>query len=617
MSTENKNISSGAEKAENLTRKTGTRSQTPTAAPKAGANGKGRSAAKPTSSTKTRSAAKNKPQASSRKASAAEAVKIKAERKQRKLEKKLEAKQKRLDRITAMKEKKAERREARRERKELLENETKAQRIEREREERAAKLQARVARREAAAAERRAKREHRLKLRAQKRAERDDKRHAPGFGGWLAAVISLGVVTLALGTVVTFGWLNVNGMQAEMTSVQTRSLYELNSVIDELDTDLSKARVSASVGDRVRVLSDIVVESEMAEALLERLPLDGTATEQLTSFVNRMGDSAQGMLYTVAEGGELTPSQIASLKYMYETNRKIKRELNGLIADCNCAEIASMLGGKSGVIAEGFSKIQNGLIDKPEGIEEGPFSSGGTQPEAFVLRELKEITAPEAERLAREYFNGYKVSDVRCTGEAVAEGLTCYNVAVSTEDGEMLAQLTKKGGKLVMFDSYKDCSASNFSVERCIIIAEDFLADAGYGELKAVWSSENGTTCNITFAPESDGIVLYPDIIKVKVCEERGLVTGMEAISYLTNHTQRELPSATLTTSEAGSVIDGNIEVTSSRLAVIPFEGKEILCYEFAGSLGESEYYVYVDARTGDEVEVLTVVGTKQGRIIK
>ncbi len=212
-----------------------------------------------------------------------EAAKIRAEKKQKRLEKRLDAKQKRLDRIAAMKEKRAEAREKRRERRDMLKHETKEARIERKRQARVAKTEARVAKREAAMADRRAKREHRLKVRAEKRAEKNEKRHAPGFGGWLAAVISLGVVTLALGSMLTYGWINMDGMTADMATIHTESMYELNSIVDNLDTNLAKARVANTRNEQVKLLSNVAIESEMAETLLERLPVDTQFTQNVTS----------------------------------------------------------------------------------------------------------------------------------------------------------------------------------------------------------------------------------------------------------------------------------------------------------------------------------------------
>lgn len=544
------------------------------------------------------------------------AAKIRAEKKQKRLEKKLEAKQKRLDKIAAYKQARAERREKRRERRDMLKHETKDARIERKKKEKLLKIQARQAKREAALAEKREKREHRLKVRAQKQAEKQDKRHAPGFGGWLAAVISLGVTTLALGTMLTFGWMNVNGMQDDMAGMHTQSLYELNSIVDNLETNLSKARVSSSRGEQVRLLSDIAVESQMAETVLERLPMDMTFTGSVTSFVNKMGDSAQSMLYSVASGKKLTDSQVATLEHMYNTNSELKQMLNELTSQCGEKDILNAMRGKDNLMFSSFGNLENNPVETPKEINDGPFAKNIEKTSPKNLEGLEEISSSRAAELAKEYFSDYGISGAECTGEVAAEQLNLYNVTMQTKDGEMSAQISKQGGKVVEFNSFKECSDSNFSVERCIDIAEDFLSSLGYNDMKPVWTSENGTTCNLNFAYAQNGVVVYPDMVKVKVCEERGIVTGMEALAYVLNHTDRNLPDAEISKDNAQDKLMSGFEVEGERMCLIPFEGDEMLCYEFFGTFGGNDYYIYIDANTGDEVQIFTVVGTQQGRAL-
>lgn len=548
-----------------------------------------------------------------------EAAKIRAEKKQKRLEKKLEAKQKRLDRIAAMKQARAERREKRKERRDMLKHESKEAKRERIAEERKAKREARVAKKQAALEERKAKREHRLKVRAEKRAEKNDKRHAPGFGGWLAAVITLGVTTLALGTMTTYGWINMNGMQAEIASTHTESVYELNSIVDNLDANLSKARVANSQSEQVKLLSEIAIESEMAETVLERLPVETQFTQNATSFVNKMGDSAQGMLRQVSGGKKLSDSQIASLEYMYKANAQLKKTINELVSEAGTGDVLAAMRGKTdGLFYVSFGELENNPVEVPKEINDGPFAENVKKASSKNLKGLKEITASEAENLAKKYFKDYNVTEANCTGEATAEQLTVYNLSLKTNDGEMYAQISKQGGKVVEFNSYKDCSDKNFSVERCIDIAEDFLESLGYDDMKAVWTSENGTTCNLNFVYEDDDVIYYSDMVKVKVCEERGIVTGAEALSYVLNHTDRHIDDddATLTKSEARAKLHKGFDVKGARLAVIPVEGAEVLCYEFNGEYEGSEYYIYIDATTGNEVQVLTVIGTAQGRAL-
>lgn len=630
---EKKNISSGAEKAEKLAlANKDTKSKGKTA-------GKGKKNTVKSTPAKTKKSGvvkskqhKNKSKKVSEKRALrqkryaekrAQRAQIIAERKQKKLERKLAHKEHKEERAAALKAKREDRKEkrlelkaARMQRKQELKNESKEARRERIVEERQAKREAKAAKREAYLQEKRAKREHALKVRAEKRAARSEKNRTPGFGGWLAAVITLGVTTLALATVVTFGWMSMNDMQVDMASGYTQSLYELNAIVDDLDTDLARAQASNSSSDRVRVLSNIAVESRTAETVLERFPLDTQLTEQMTSFVNRMGDSARDMLYTVANGGELTPSQIKTLEYMYENNKKLKEQINELAAKCDGNDMLCAMRGKDSKLADGFGNIQNSTFSVPEGIEDGAFA-GVKKVSAEYVKNLDEITAQTAEQLATDYFKSYKVKEAKCTGEAVTEAISLYNVNLKTQDGNMLVQLSKNGGKVVMFDSYKSCKDKNFSVENCTAIAEEFLSGIGYGHLEAVFSSENGTTCNLTFAPVENGTVIYSDKVLVKVCEERGIVTGVEAINYVMNHAARHVSGAQISAAEAKESINGNIEVSSTRKVVIPMDGNEVLCYEFVGTMGGNTYYVYVNAVTGEEVEVKTVVGTAQGRILK
>lgn len=481
---------------------------------------------------------------------------------------------------------------------------------------RKARLAEKKAERDAKLAEKKAKREHDLKVRAQKRAEREDKRHAPGIGGWLAAVISLGVTSLALATIVTFGWMTMDNMQMNMAGYSTQSLYELNSIIDNLDADLTRVRATTSDGDRVRTLTEIVAESETAETVLERMPVQMQSTRQLASFLNKMSDSAKGMIYDIARGGELSPSQVATLAYMYETNREIKTMLNELVSNSDMNDMLDALRNKDGVLGDSFTTLENNTFETPKSIQDGPFADSVKKTNPRALEGLEEITPQTAEELAMRYFADYNPTEAHCTGEAVGSALTAYNVCLATPDGEMLAQISKLGGKVIMFDSYKECSAHNFDTDRCIMIAQDFLESIGYEGLVAVWTSENGSTCNLNFAPVDGGAIIYPDLVKVKVCEERGVVTGIEALNYVLNHGERQLTGAAIGVSRAREGLSGDMTVEGERLALIPLDGEEVLCYEFFGTLGDNEYYVYVDAVTGEEVEVLTVIGTAQGKAL-
>ena len=54
----------------------------------------------------------------------------------------------------------------------------------------------------------------------------------------------------------------------------------------------------------------------------------------------------------------------------------------------------------------------------------------------------------------------------------------------------------------------------------------------------------------------------------------------------------------------------------SEGLAIIPTEYKtEILCWEFKGKVEDNEFLVYVNAKTGEEEDILVIVNTPNGTL--
>ena len=72
-----------------------------------------------------------------------------------------------------------------------------------------------------------------------------------------------------------------------------------------------------------------------------------------------------------------------------------------------------------------------------------------------------------------------------------------------------------------------------------------------------------------------------------------------------------------ITVEKAEKKLSVNLTVKTSRLAYIPLEsGKEKLAYEFWGEAEDGEYYVYVDAKTGRELQIFKVISTDEGTLL-
>ncbi len=147
--------------------------------------------------------------------------------------------------------------------------------------------------------------------------------------------------------------------------------------------------------------------------------------------------------------------------------------------------------------------------------------------------------------------------------------------------------------------------------------AAAFLERRGFQGMTPTYTTRVNNTEVVSFVYQDGGTLIYPDQIKVKVALDNGQVIGLDAVGYFTNHHRRNLPPPKLTLEQARARVNVRLNVEGVRLTLIPTEGgKEILAYEVRGRLGRDTYLVYIDALTGEEVNILKVVDTPQGRMV-
>lgn len=556
-----------------------------------------------------------------------------AEAKQRRIEKRAELKQKKLEKKAALAEKrlahkaKAEERRAllkskrlehkaeREARKEMLRNETKAERmrrLEREKKERIALRRQKNERRQKAAEE---KRKARMAAKDRKSAKRKHKReqkterkkHAPGFGGWLAATISLGVVCLALTTVVTAGMFRMNDMMDASVGEFRETVYEMTEASESMDYSLDKLRIASGREDTRTLLTDVLIQTSLLESGIERCPIDEATATSISDFINRTNRMARRMLDKLASGESLDENDHAAIEKIYAINERIHEELNRLSTSMTMSEIKDFLWGKSGAM----SNVFGGMTDE----EESPRNER-PMPESNLAK-LDEVTVSDAEKTVEATFSGYHICEIEYTGE-VAGRVSAYNFRLTDENGgEFFVQVSKNGGKVMFFDHYSECEDKNFDLDTCDSIAREFLSRMGYEDVDAVWLSDGGMVADITYAGVQNGARVYSDLIRIRVCESRGIVVGMDASKYLEHHKEDRSFAASISKDEALGAISSGANVESWHLAVIPVRGREVLAYEFGIGMNDREYLVYVDATTGEELLTYCVREDGYGRYLR
>ena len=144
----------------------------------------------------------------------------------------------------------------------------------------------------------------------------------------------------------------------------------------------------------------------------------------------------------------------------------------------------------------------------------------------------------------------------------------------------------------------------------------DFLNSKGIKDMEDTYYLTEDNTATINYAYKQNNVTVYPDLIKLKIALDTGEVVGMEAKAYLASHTTRTIPNPSVTAADARKKINPRMNVISSGLAIIPTDFKtEIFCYEFKGKLNNNEFLVYINAKTGEEENILMIVNTPNGTL--
>lgn len=471
-------------------------------------------------------------------------------------------------------------------------------------------------RRKAELKEKRTVQSHERKMQRQNNRQKNKERNG-NQGGWLAAVISLGVATLVLASVLTFTFLMPSETDNMLEAGYQKSFYGTVENVDNMDLNLSKALVTEDSGALQKYLVDTAINSELAENEIQQLPLKDENKFYTTKLINQIGDYSKYLNNKLINGEKLSEEDYSNLRRLYSANLTLKNTLQEMISEMgdDFSMTSIMKGGNGNLVIHGFNELQNLSVEYPELIYDGPFSDGQNEREIKGLPKT-EIDDNTAIDRFKSIFAEYSIEEVKAVGES-GEDIKCINVQAISNGEVLFAQFSKLGGKLIMFSYAGSCESAVHSDDQAIESAQEFLKGLGIDNVKEVWINLSNNVYTINFAGVQDGVIIYGDLIKVRVCAETNQVIGIEAKSYYTNHTERMIEKAVLSESQAEAKVSKNITVETSRLALVPIGTKsERLCYEFSGEYDGSTYYVYIDAVSGRQVEMFKVIKSTEGTLL-
>ncbi len=433
--------------------------------------------------------------------------------------------------------------------------------------------------------------------------------------GFIAIIVVLALLCgiLAVGVISTTT--TMASYSANLEDVYKRSYYELVNNINDIEVGLSKVLVTTDSAAQAQTMSEISENCTMAVSNLSHLPLNAETLDKTTKFINQLGGYSYTLSESLKQNKALTNKNIEDLNELYNMCNVIQAKINEFDsnnADYNILKTSKInKQNKFGSLFQGFK--QQGT-EYPTLIYDGPFSDSTINKEVKGLSgEI--ISAQQAEEKLKTWFDGAK--DFALSYENKGRFETYNFTFKDSKDRDCYAQVTKKGGLLLNYDSYCLTKQDNIKLADLEKKAEEFAAKLGLQNIKAVWSTKVNGVAYINLTTVINDVVVYSEMIKVKACSDTGDIVGWEAQAYAYNRVQRKAQKASLSKGEAMKKVSSELNIVSSRLCIIPLENNtETLCYEFTATKNNFTYYVYIDANNGNQVNIMRLVSTVSGDMV-
>lgn len=405
----------------------------------------------------------------------------------------------------------------------------------------------------------------------------------------------------------------LNEANARVDAMVQKAFYETCELTEGMAVNFRKLLVAGEKGQTQALLNETALQTQGAMSDLALLPLGQETVSATLKFINQAGDFARALSVKLGNGGEISPEDQETLATLSETAAGFSVSLARLLDRYERGE-AVFDGAMDETGQESLYPITQPATEYPVLLYDGPFSDGRGDGEFKALSGLPDVDESEA-RARLEAFMGQPPSDVRLTGEGSVP-VACYEYSLRMGEYRLSAGVTRAGGEVLYILCDSDVGDVNLSTDEAVDAARAFLLARGYGAMELSYMSLFDGILTANFAAVQDGVVLYPDLVKVQVSMRDGAVIGLEPAGYLMNHVTRVIERPGITEAEALGRIGGALRAESARLCVIPENDSEYLCYEIAATDGTDAFLVYIDAMTGVERELMQVVSDGNGAFV-
>ena len=409
-----------------------------------------------------------------------------------------------------------------------------------------------------------------------------------------------------------------------------RAFYELVDYMQNVKTYLAKALITTDDKHGAETLTHVWREADLAQTYLGMLPLESQELENTEKFLHQVSEYSYTLSRKNIDNVDLGEEDINNLNNLYSYSVELSNVLNQLSEDITSRRVTwddlkkdgNALFAKqvSNVSQDSFGALEENFHEYAGLIYDGAFSEHLTSTEKKGLTGV-EIDEQAAREKVEQFIGKDRIKEINTYEVSENTDIEAFAFSIKTNENQNIyISISKIGGWIIYMNSDRNVETEIISAEEAKTKAKEYLDLKGFTNMKSTYYINEGGVSTINFAYEQNyndqNVIIYPDLIKIKVALDNGEIIGIETTGYLNNHYLRTLVKSQITMEEAKSKLNKDAEITNQRIAIIPTEwNTEILCYEFQGKIDEIQFLSYINVQTGEEEDTLIITDTENGTL--
>lgn len=416
-------------------------------------------------------------------------------------------------------------------------------------------------------------------------------------------------------------------LRQQLDNQYNRAFYDMIGYVNNVETLLIKSLITSTPEKTSATLQEAWRQANFAQAYLGQLPVSQHILANTSKFLSQVGDFAYSLNNNTMGGNHISDSEYEAIESLYGYSAALGKsldELQGQLASgrIRWGALAQQGPGvfkrtSANLTAQQFEDIDKTFQEYPKLIYDGPFS------DHLVTAEPKGITGvelgiEEAKQKVIDFFGKDRIDSVENTSKNDNSQIKTYSFKIRLKNtpGDQIAimDITQKGGHPFWMIYNRLVNEEKIDVEKAKSLGKSFLESRGFENMMDTYYLKEDGTATINYAYQQNDIIIYPDLIKLKIALDTGEVIGLEAKGYLHSHKERDIPVPNISMEEAEAKINKKVDIGKGGLAIIPTDFKtELLTYEFKGKFNNQDFLVYINAITGKEENILMIVNTPNG----